>query len=131
MRKTAEDQKRELVDELAVARRSLLETVGAFPAERLDEVFLGTWSVKDLLAHLVGWDTTNLQAIQEILAGQYPTFFNILTGIGKATTPGWWSNTRKIRLRSCWRRWKGRTITIRNLLRAEASDERQYANQIK
>jgi hypothetical protein len=22
----------------------------------------------------VGWDTTNLQAIQEILAGQYPTF---------------------------------------------------------
>jgi hypothetical protein len=34
-------------------------------------------------------------------------------------------------LRSCWRRWKGRTITIRNLLRAEASDERQYANQIK
>jgi hypothetical protein len=54
MRKTAEDQKRELVDELAVARRSLLETVGALPPERLDEVFLGTWSVKDLL--VTWWD---------------------------------------------------------------------------
>ena len=38
-------------------------------------MFLGTWSVKDLLAHLVGWDYTNLQAVQEILAGQKPSFF--------------------------------------------------------
>ena len=40
-----------------------------------DQVLLGIWTIKDLLAHLIGWDFTNLQAIQQILAGQYPTFF--------------------------------------------------------
>jgi len=35
-------------------------------------VFLGTWSIKDLLAHLVGWDYTNIDAVNDIRAGKPP-----------------------------------------------------------
>jgi len=45
------------------------------PPERQDQAFIGIWSVKDLLAHLVGWDVANIQAIQAILAGQLPAFY--------------------------------------------------------
>jgi len=41
-----------------------------------DEVFLGVWSVKDLLAHLVGWDFTNLEAAKALLNGQLPDFYS-------------------------------------------------------
>lgn len=38
-------------------------------------VFLGTWSVKDLLAHLAGWDFANLEAVEAVLAGRLPAFY--------------------------------------------------------
>ena len=40
--------------------------------------FVGVWSLLDLLAHLAGWDITNRQAAQEILAGNLPTFYRYL-----------------------------------------------------
>lgn len=64
-----------LLVELAAARLSVLDAARTLPPDRLDEAFLGTWSVKDLLAHLIGWDITNLCAIQEMLEGNYPSFF--------------------------------------------------------
>lgn len=36
------------------------EYVAGAAQGKKDEIFLGDWSVKDLLAHLVGWDYTNL-----------------------------------------------------------------------
>jgi hypothetical protein len=45
------------------------------PPAAHDQVFLGEWCLKDLLAHLVGWDYTNRTAVQEILAGQRPGFW--------------------------------------------------------
>lgn len=75
MRKTKEDRKREIIDELVQSRHGLLDAIVALQPERLDEVFIGEWTVKDLIAHLVGWDFTNLAAIREILDGEYPSFF--------------------------------------------------------
>lgn len=40
-----------------------------------DQVFLGVWSPADLIAHLIGWDYTNAQAIVEIQAGKLPAFY--------------------------------------------------------
>ena len=105
MRKTAEHQRRKLVDELATARRSLLKTVGALPSERLDEVFLGTWSVKDLLAEVEASHRQLVAFLESLSAGE------LVNGVARSP--------------------KGRTITIRGLLRAEASDERQHAEQVK
>jgi hypothetical protein len=45
------------------------------PEPQQDQVFLGVWSVRDLLAHLIGWDDTNRKAVKSILAGQVPSFY--------------------------------------------------------
>ena len=57
------------------ARNKILDAVSLLSPLEQDAIFLGAWSVKDLLAHLVGWDYTNLGAVEEILAGQKPAFF--------------------------------------------------------
>jgi hypothetical protein len=156
-RNPGEYKKLALIDGLLTARRSILAAVQTLPASRTDEAFLGVWSVKDLLAHLIGWDHTNLQAVQEILGGQSPSFFQY-------SDKDWQSYNRRLvqqyrrdslpdllsdaagshrqliaflqalgaaeLLDAKARRPNGRTVTIRNLLLSEAGDERQHAQQI-
>jgi hypothetical protein len=55
----AQAKKDALVANLVEARKNILNTASALPAKQRDEIFLGSWSVKDLLAHLIGWDQTN------------------------------------------------------------------------
>jgi len=71
----AQAEKDGIISGLVEARRKILDATNSLPPAAQDEVFLGEWSVKDLLAHLVGWDYTNLTAVQEILAGQKPGFW--------------------------------------------------------
>jgi hypothetical protein len=68
--------KNQQITALRNGRTKILSAVSSLPVEKQDEVFLGVWSAKDLLAHLVGWDFTNLQAIEEILTDQVPNFYN-------------------------------------------------------
>jgi hypothetical protein len=71
----AQAQKDGIISGLVAARSKILDEANSLSPAAQDEVFLGEWSVKDLLAHLVGWDYTNLTAVQEILAGQKPGFW--------------------------------------------------------
>lgn len=163
MRKTIEDHKNELIDALVAARNGVMKAVASLPPDRVDKIFLGVWSVNDLLAHLVGWDYTNLQAVQEILAGRYPTIFQnydkdwrsynarlieeykpvgsngsesfsiILDETAdshKRLVSFLESLSAENLVNGKARSEKGRTITIRNLLRAEANDERVHSEQI-
>jgi len=57
------------------ARQAVREGRHGRAGRPLGRVFLGTWSLKDLLAHLVGWDYANLEAAQAILAGRRPAFW--------------------------------------------------------
>jgi len=67
--------KHELLSSLIETRVAILQTAsGLFPDTR-NTVFLGVWSVKDLIAHLVGWDFTNLAAVKDIQAGKLPEFY--------------------------------------------------------
>ena len=68
-------RKEEIIAGLIAARGKILEVAEALPAEKQDEVFLGVWSLKDLLAHLVGWDYTNIQAVEDIRDGRAPGVF--------------------------------------------------------
>jgi len=68
-------RKEELIAGLIEARRQILDAVTVLPPEKQDEVFLGTWSIKDLLAHLVGWDFANMEAVKDIREGQPPHVF--------------------------------------------------------
>jgi hypothetical protein len=74
-KKTAEERKSALLDGLVEARSRILEEAVGIDEQLQDEVFLGEWSLKDLLAHLAGWDVTNGQAAQEILRGELPAFY--------------------------------------------------------
>jgi hypothetical protein len=65
----------DLVSRQQKIRDQIAATAWQLPAAARDDVFLGTWSVKDLIAHLIGWDYANTAAISEILAGQLPSFY--------------------------------------------------------
>src|SRR5574341_573016 len=70
------NKKDEIVTGLMQARRKILDTASALSPEQQGKVFLGVWSVKDLLAHLAGWDYTNIRAVKELLAGKLPNFYS-------------------------------------------------------
>ena len=74
---TREQQKKDsIIAALIQARRKILDVAYALPPEKQDEVFLGVWSVADLLAHLIGWDYSNLEATKSILQGELPEFYS-------------------------------------------------------
>jgi hypothetical protein len=68
-------RKVQILSALVEARQNILAKVSALSEAQRDYIFLGIWSIKDLLAHLAGWDYTNLEAVKEILAAKLPTFY--------------------------------------------------------
>jgi hypothetical protein len=70
-----EQQMRDLLAEFTRVRRAILDAAAALPPDRQAQVFLGTWSACELLAHLSGWDETNLAAVSSLQAGQLPEFY--------------------------------------------------------
>lgn len=68
-------RKDKILSVLVEARQKILAEASRLSAAQQDQVFLGIWSVKDLLAHLTGWDHTNLQAVKSVLKGQIPSFY--------------------------------------------------------
>lgn len=152
-------KKEEVIAGLVQARRDILARVKTLPGARHDEVFLGRWSVRDLLAHLVGWDVANCESVREIRAGKSP-------GVFKHWNPGWaaynarlvkqYKNPNWAKLLSDARRShrelisslgeipssdfekdfgvrspRGRVITVAQHLQAEIDDERVHLEQIE
>jgi hypothetical protein len=75
MNANARSKKEEVISRLQKSRADILAEVSALSAKDRRTVFLGTWSVMDLLAHLAGWDFANIEAIQSVLAGELPAFY--------------------------------------------------------
>jgi hypothetical protein len=67
--------KKETIANLISVREQIIALAQSVPPEKRDEIFLGVWSCKDLLAHLVGWDFTNTDSVKEIRQGKVPTVF--------------------------------------------------------
>ncbi|HLF74843.1 MAG TPA: hypothetical protein VI524_10885, partial [Anaerolineales bacterium] len=59
----------EIISALVKARQDILVEVSALAEADQERVFLGIWSVKDVLAHLAGWDYTNMEAARYVMAG--------------------------------------------------------------
>lgn len=64
-----------LLSRMQRTRARLLSSIAALPAVKQDRAFIGTWSARDLVAHLVGWDYTNLDAARCVLAARLPSFY--------------------------------------------------------
>ena len=75
MNTKAQAKKEWIISEVQRVRYELLTEVAALSRKERDTVFLGIWSVRDLLAHLAGWDYANLDAAKSVLAGKLPTFY--------------------------------------------------------
>lgn len=65
----------QILSALLETREKILAESSRLSADQQDHIFLGIWSVKDLLAHIIGWDHTNLRAAKEILKGKLPSFY--------------------------------------------------------
>lgn len=64
------NRKYEIIRGLIEARKKILDVASDLSPEKQDEIFLGIWNIKDLLAHLVGWDYTNIESIEDIRSGE-------------------------------------------------------------
>ena len=73
--KKAQAKKEWIINELQMVRSELLTEVAVLSRKERDTVFLGIWSVRDLLAHLAGWDYANLEAAKSVIAGKLPSFY--------------------------------------------------------
>jgi len=63
-------RKDEIIKGLIEARKQIVDLASELSPEKQDEIFLGTWNIKDLLAHLIGWDYTNIESIEDIRSGE-------------------------------------------------------------
>jgi hypothetical protein len=149
--------KAEVLHAARKARAAIRERVLALSPDDCARPYLGTWSIKDLVAHLIGWDETNVRAVRSLLRGQLPAFY--------AQHDNDWQtyNARLVRkhgghlIGTLMRmerqshskllealeavppdkfgadvgvRFRGFKVTIERLISAEADDERAHARQI-
>jgi hypothetical protein len=68
-------RKKQVLSGLIETRQNILAEAVSLSDEQQNQVFLGRWSIKDLLAHLIGWDLTNLDAVKSVLNGKAPDFY--------------------------------------------------------
>ena len=157
MKSTSEAHKAELLADLLNGRTKVLNALHLLPPARRREVFLGVWSSYELVAHLIGWDFTNIQAVEDVLAGQLPRFYahhdrdwqtyNAYL-VEKYAVEGWddllaaaADSHRQLMTRLSELpadefekdrsiRFRGWKVTIARLLQAEAKDEITHAEQV-
>ena len=158
MRLTAQAKKDRLIAELVQTRRAILAAACSLSPTLQDEVFLGHWTLKDLLAHLAGWDDANVEAIQALLDGRLPPFYQhsdrdwtsfnarLVAECGRqdfADLVSVLENSHQQLIRSIEAvppeefdrdrgvRFRGYRVTIARLLQAEGDDERTHLSQIE
>lgn len=68
-------KKDDLIADLIETRRKILDITSSFSPSEHDQVFLGIWSIKDLMAHLIGWLEADRKAVKAIRSGQLPEFY--------------------------------------------------------
>lgn len=68
-------RKDKILSTLFETRQNILAEASGLSDAEQDQIFLGIWSIKDLLAHLIGWDKTNLDAVKSVMRGDVPSFY--------------------------------------------------------
>jgi hypothetical protein len=64
--------KQELLNEAARQYKAFHEAVQGLNEEHMTEVWLGTWSVRDIVAHISGWHREMGPALARIARGERP-----------------------------------------------------------
>ena len=77
--------KQDLLNQAAREYKAFHETIHGLNEEHLTEVWLGTWSVRDIVAHIVGWQQELTPALERIARGERP----IAEGVSYDDVDGW------------------------------------------
>ena len=64
--------KQELLNEAARQYKAFHETIQGLNEEQMTEVWLGTWCVRDIVAHMSGWHRELGPALERIARGERP-----------------------------------------------------------
>lgn len=150
-------RKDQLLSSLIETRQNILVEVSKLSKADRDRIFLGIWSVRDLLAHLAGWDYTNMEAASYVMAGKLPAFYayhdhdgakynamlvatykrdqlDELIGLVKDAQRQLIDFVQTIPLSAFNKdfgvRFRGYKVTIQRLLEAERKDEQTHLQQI-
>ena len=144
-----------LLSEFNRVRGELIEAVSSVPADLRDEPFIGTWDVKDVVAHTVGWDYTNIEALPDFREGRLPAFFARYdpdwAGINACLVARYRNQDWEALMTSLRESqrvfveamrgltdadlgnvvlWEGRHVSLRGMMRAVSRDESEHVAQI-
>lgn len=155
--KMSEIERDALLSEVTAARERLLTAAEALPPEARAVPFVGVWDIQDLLAHFIGWDHANLDAIAELQRGELPGFYahhdhdwrtynaQLVARYRREDFAALAAEARESLARVVaaaaalpleefdrdrgvrYRRWK---VTVARLLRAELRDEAEHSRQL-
>jgi hypothetical protein len=64
--------KEELLNEAAREYKALHEALQGLNETQMTEVWLGTWSVRDIVAHIAGWHQEMAPALERLARGERP-----------------------------------------------------------
>jgi len=147
----------QVLSALVETRKDIITRASALSKEEQEHIFLGIWSVKDLIAHLAGWDFTNLEAVKSVLAGKVPAFYEQhdrdwqtynATLVKKYTKDSFRELLATVRdsqkklveylqsvppehfSRDFGVRFRGYKVTVQRLLEAEIKDEQVHCRQV-
>jgi len=73
-----------LVDRFNQSQRTLTDAVSGLGEQKVSEVWLGSWGVKQIVAHIAGWETAMTEALGKMARGERPT----AEGINLSDTDG-------------------------------------------
>jgi hypothetical protein len=86
--------KEELLNEAAREYQALHEALQGLNETQMTEVWLGTWSVRDIVAHIAGWHQEMIPALERLARGERP----VPEGVSYDDVDGW-----NARFAAAWR----------------------------
>jgi C_GCAxxG_C_C family probable redox protein len=149
--------KAEILSGLIQVRKEIIESIACLQRDQQVEIFLGEWSLKDLLAHLIGWDYANREALQALHERRLPEFYAFYDKDWRSYNAQWVGTYRNETFEALLRmaavshralldalvavpeaefhqdvgvRFKGYKVTLARLLEAEREEERVHFRQV-
>ena len=93
------DERRRLLNELELERNQLVRNIETCRIRDIDRPFIGDWTLKDIVGHVISWETECAAALGDVRAGGRPRTdaitkeredsWNAEHVAAKAATPFW------------------------------------------
>jgi len=74
---------RGLIEELKNSRLALIRAVDNFPKDKREEILFNKWSLKDVMAHVSGWDNATIDLLKKIKKGKTPEWIGSVYGFNR------------------------------------------------